>query len=456
MKKTALFLILIIFVYIFVCTASYAEVKKASIQKAQLSFEQAYDLLLTNNNTLKAVDAEIKQRKYEKYSAMGQFFPKVGINTTYAHFNDSIGVSVMGHEMKMQDENVWGLGAGAVWNIFTGGKVLAANRAAHARFKGANEKLRQIQGDLICELTKRYFGLVMANSVVEVRRQVYDGMKKHLDDAQKLEKHGMIPKSERLHAQVAFSQADRDLKAAIRDRNIIQDGLKNLIKDESANLDGVEVETLSALFMYQADISNVDECKQNARENNPKLMQLEVKKELARENHRAKMSSYSPTVSLFAYDIFTSKNLSYQVPKWSVGATVNFVAFDGLSRFNDVRAANQIKQEAAYEKLAAQNDIETLVNKYFQELQKYKESYESSTDAIESAQESLRVSIRAFQEGMGTSLNVTDAQMALSKVKIEQLQSVYNFDVTLAQLLNAQGKAQELIEIVKNSKTEKL
>jgi outer membrane protein TolC len=43
---------------------------------------------------------------------------------------------------------------------------------------------------------------------------------------------------------------------------------------------------------------------------------------------------------------------------------------------------------------------------------------------------------------MTTSLNVVDAQLALSKVKIEKLNAVYAFDVALAQLLEVCGLSQ--------------
>ena len=52
------------------------EVKEASIQKVGLSFEQAYELMLVNNNALKAATKEIKQRDYERKSAIGQYFLK--------------------------------------------------------------------------------------------------------------------------------------------------------------------------------------------------------------------------------------------------------------------------------------------------------------------------------------------------------------------------------------------
>lgn len=442
------------------------EVKTASIQKVDLSFEQAYELMMANNNALKACLEEIKEKKYLKKSAAGEFFPKVGINSTYAHLSDNITVntppvSAMGMTFPvppvlLQEQNLWATSAGAVWNIFTGGRILALNSAARAKLEATNQKYRALTNDLTSELVKRYFGLKLAQDVVIVRRQVLDTTEKHLSDARKLESAGIIARSERLHAEVAYTQAQRDYEASIRDTNIVEEGLKTLIKADNVDLKNVEISPSSYLFVYNKNFSKLDEYKEIALKNNPNLKQLDAKKKIAQANFRGQIANYSPTVSLFAYDVLGAENLSYQVPRWAIGATANWMLFDGLSRYNNIKAADCIRKEVAYETLDAKNNIESLVTKQYEELMKYKEQYESNSKSIESANEALRVSMRAFEEGFGTSMSVTDAQTALSGVKIARLSSVYYYDVTLTELLKTNGKAEDILEYIKNSTKEKL
>lgn len=464
--KTKLFSLILI---LFVSTPAVfsAEVQKASIQKVDLSFEQAYELMMANNNAIKACLEEINEKKYLKKAAFGQYFPKIGINSTYAHLNDPITVSTPAMTIQgigtlnvppilIQDQNLWATSAGAIWNIFTGGKIVAMNSAARAKLEGTNNKYRVLTNDLTVELVRRYYGLKMAQDVVIVRQQVMDTAKKHLADAKKLEAAGIIAKSERLHAEVAYSQAQRDYLAAIRDVNIIQEGLKTLIKADKVDLKDVEIYPSSDLFVYNKDFAKLDEFKQIALKNNPNLKQMDVKKKLAQANYKSNVANYSPTVSLFAYDIFASSDLSYQVPRFVVGATANWMLFDGLTRYNNLKAADSVRKQVKYETIDAQNNIESLVTKNYEELMKYKEQYDSTTKSIESANESLRVSMRAFEEGYGTSLNVTDAETALSGVKITRLNSIYSYDVTLTSLLGSNGKAEDILEYIKNSTKEKL
>lgn len=442
----------------FVGSFSFAdEVKTATIQKTDISFEQAYELMLANNNELKQIFEEIKEKKYRKNAAVGHYFPKVGIQSTYLQFDNpiNVGLGPLG-TLTLQDKQLWYGAAGVTWNIFTGGKIVALNSAARAKLEATNEKYKEVTNRLISELVKRYYGLTLANDVVTVRKQVMETTKKHLDDAIKLEKAGIISKSERLHADVAYEQAQREYLAAIRDRNVVEEGLKVLIKADNVELKDVEVNPKSNLFMYKSDLAKLEEFKEIALKNNPQLKQLNAKKKAVQANYRANVANYMPTVSVFAYDIFTSKNQSYQIPHWAIGGSANWLLFDGLTRENELRAANSMRKQVQYETINAQNNIECLVAKNYQELMKYKEQYESTDKSIESAKEALRTANLAFKEGLGTSLAVTDAQTALSGVKIERLNAIYNYDKTLVELLSTNGSAEEILNYIKNSEKEKL
>lgn len=454
--------VLAIFLFFSAFQIAYAaEVKKASVEAYGLTFEQAYELMLVNNNALKASSEEVQVKKYERAAAIGHFFPKVGVGTSYFHFNEdaalTVPMPVVGPQtLTLQKQNLWMAQAGVTWNVFTGGKILALNSAAKAKLLGADEKHKQILDELTYELAKRYYGLKLALEVLEVRKQVYDGVKKHLDYAILMEKAGVIPKSERLHAQVAFSEAQRELNAANRDVSIIEEGLKTLIKDENVSLDAVSINPSSDLFLYNAPVNKVEDYKKATLQNNHQLGQINAKKEALKANYRSEVANYSPIVSLFAYDIFSQSNLAHAVPRFAVGASANLMLFDGFTRENNIKAAKSMKKQVDFEILNAQNNLESLVVKQYQELYKYKEQYESTNATLEDAKEALRVVEIGFKEGINSSLAVTDAQMALSKVKLERLNSVYNHNLVLIDLLKTTGKTNEIFNYINNSKKEGL
>ena len=447
-------------------TANFSFALEAKVEKYEIDFPTAYELMFNNNNSIKAILEEINAKKYKKNAAIGEFMPKVGMNATFVHFDKDIQVgggsipimstTVPIPNLVIQEKNVTTFGFTALWNVFTGGKILALNSAARAELAGSNLKYKSLSGNLTTRLVERYYGLALAQDVAEVRKMVKDSTEEHLNDAKLLEKEGMIPKSERLHAEVAYKQAKKDYDAAIKDISIVEEGVKNLIKDDNVDLTGITIQPLSHLFVYEGKIAGLNEWKKSALENNPEFKQTEVQKKLAQANYRAHVANYMPTVSIFAYDVAAQSHLASQLPRFGVGAGVNFMLFDGFSRYNNLKAADALRKEVKYATFAAKNDIESLVVKNYNELLKYREEYESTDKTIESAQESLRCAMLAFKEGYGTSLAVTDAQTMLAAIKIQRLNALYKYDLKLAEMLANIGESDKILEYIKNSKEEKL
>ncbi len=447
-------------------TANFSFALEAKVEKYEIDFPTAYELMFNNNNSIKAILEEINAKKYKKNAAIGEFMPKVGMNATFVHFDKDIQVgggsipimstTVPIPNLVIQEKNVTTFGFTALWNVFTGGKILALNSAARAELAGSNLKYKSLSGNLTTRLVERYYGLALAQDVAEVRKMVKDSTEEHLNDAKLLEKEGMIPKSERLHAEVAYKQAKKDYDAAVKDVSIVEEGVKNLIKDDNVDLTGITIQPLSHLFVYEGKIAGLNEWKKSALENNPEFKQTEVQKKLAQANYRAHVANYMPTVSIFAYDVAAQSHLASQLPRFGVGAGVNFMLFDGFSRYNNLKAADALRKEVKYATFAAKNDIESLVVKNYNELLKYREEYESTDKTIESAQESLRCAMLAFKEGYGTSLAVTDAQTMLAAIKIQRLNALYKYDLKLAEMLANIGESDKILEYIKNSKEEKL
>lgn len=122
--------IIFITVIILLINANAALSEKAEKIKIDMDINTAYELMLNNNNFVKAVLEDIKVKKYKRNSAIGAFFPKIGLNATYIHFDKDIKTEVSSipinnekvtvPNLTIQDKNLGIFGVSAVWNIFTG------------------------------------------------------------------------------------------------------------------------------------------------------------------------------------------------------------------------------------------------------------------------------------------------------------------------------------------------
>jgi len=138
------------------------------------------------------------------------------------------------------------------------------------------------------------------------------------------------------------------------------------------------------------------------------------------------------------YDV-VDYDLSPYIPQWMVGVGLNWTVFEGVSRQRKVKSA-QFKQEQVEQAgLKAEEDIRTVIRKLHQQLGMQVDQLNELDKTLEFAKTYVDSRQKAFHEGLSTSTELVDANLLLAKVKIDRLQAMYSYDVTLATLLQVCG-----------------
>jgi outer membrane protein TolC len=462
-----------------------ARAKEPTILR-KLSFDQALEITYQNSHTLKQAQYLQREKNQEANAAKSLYFPNIGLSADYMAMSDPIqldltsvkdaivplyqtlsqygkfgnvpgltddiatqvirgklaqgleGIENADWNEMLQKKQFGTVAATFQWPLFTGGKILAANKAENIGKKDASENSRQKEGEVITELIERYYGLCLAQQAVIVRSEVLTGLQQHLEDAEKMENEGLIAHTDVLHARVFQAQALRELSKARQTADILNQALQNtLVMDDSTR-----IEPASDLF-YLDTIEPENHFIEIARDNNPLLKQVEIKRQLSVQDYRAEKANYYPTVAVQGtYDI-VNKDLSPYAPQWIVGIGLKWTLFDWTSRVNKVKAASfQTKQvEEVQEK--AKSDVGTLIDKMYHELNMYHEQLVELESAQKYADEYLAAREQEFQQDMTNSTEVVDARLALAKVRIERLEVLYNYDLILARMLEIAGVPQD-------------
>ena len=458
-----------------------------------LSFSEAYEQMHQNSYVLKQAGFEIQEKEADKKAAFGLHAPRVFVTATavqmadpltldltpvrdainplyevlgkYGNFSgvpnpdpktsgvmptlpDNISTQVLRGKIQegqaainaaewnkmIQEKQFASVNANFVWPLYTGGKINAANRASQIYGEEAGLHQKQKEGELLSELATRYYGLVLAEQACKVRSQVAEAMKKHLFDSQKLSEQGQIAKVEFLHAQVANSDAERELKKAERESIIVKRALQNTM----AVGDSSDLTPASQLFILK-NVEDESFFVELALRNNPQLQQVDSKRELAATGVKLEKSNYLPTVALTGTYDLADKDLSPYVPQWLVGVGLNWSLFEGNARHRKLQSAQFKEDQVEQAGLKAEEDIKTLIKKMHQQLGMQVEQLEELDKTLEFAKTYVESRDKAFHEGLSTSTELVDANLLLAKVKIDRLQAMYNYDVTLATLLQVCG-----------------
>ena len=113
-------------------------------------------------------------------------------------------------------------------------------------------------------------------------------------------------------------------------------------------------------------------------------------------------------------------------------------------------ARETLKQVDSLEK-ETRNNIDTGVETAYQKVAQAREQFQLLESTLALARENLRLRERGFDEGQATSLDVNDARNALARAETARALAAYEFVVSLAQLLEASGRANTLSEYIQQA-----
>ncbi|MGE4586011.1 MAG: TolC family protein [Mangrovibacterium sp.] len=455
-------------------------------EQVRMTFGEAYGYMQQNSHTIKQSVLQVRQKEAEEKASAALKVPQLGITGmaasmskslhldltpvrdaitplyetlgTYGNFSglsdgsavfpEAVSTTVIRQKMleaseeisqtswdqTIQEKQFASLSANISWPIYAGGKIRAANNAARISTREAGLKMEQKKAELLSELVTRYYGLVLSRESERVRRQVLEVMEKHLYDARKLLEQGQIAQVEELHAEVARADAERELLKAGRQTSILSNALQNTLA-----LSGKKSPVpASGLFMLNR-LEEVAYFIDLAKRESPLLRQISTKKKLAETGIKAQKSTYLPSVALTGTYELANKDLSPYIPEWLVGMGLNWTLFDGASGYRKLQAARLRAAQIDEAGEKAEDNMETLVRKLHHELGMLYEQMESLNKTLAFAESYAESKNRAFLEGLTSSSEQVDAQLMVSKFKIERLQIMYRYDVTLAALLQHCG-----------------
>lgn len=454
----------------------------AQNNKIDLSLEQSSELLQNRNTSLQIANKSIDWAKSENQRLNAFWYPNISAAGAYVHMANKIEVkeplnqftnpvkdfvhSIIPDDQiissildkigsyslhfPLMPQDLTTIDANITWPVFTGGKRILASKIGKTMVSIAETDRNQTNAGLQIALIESYFGLRLGQKVVEVRNETYQALRKHYENALKLEANGMINKAERLFAQVSMDEAKRELESARKDIHVAQKGLKSII-----NLNSVEeIRPITPLFINET-LPSIDYFKSMISGSNYIVSKIRMQESMAFNQLKIERSAYAPTIAMFGkqtlYAHGIEKNL---LPRTIVGVAFTWNIFDGLDREKRIQQAKITSQTLALGKSKAITDLEVVIDKFYSQTQNALDNVTALNTTIEMSNELLRIRKKSFTEGMGTSSDVIDAEVIVSKTKIAYLLAYYEYDVALINLLSTCGIPEVFHQYRKEGKAE--
>jgi outer membrane protein TolC len=125
---------------------------------------------------------------------------------------------------------------------------------------------------------------------------------------------------------------------------------------------------------------------------------------------------------------------------WELGVTLNWNIFDGGNKIARLRESRALLSGAQVRVQATQLDIWQQVEQALLTVREAEERIQASGVAVQSSLENFRLAQGRFDAGVGTILEVTDAQLALTQAQNTATQALADFRIAVSRLERATGR----------------
>lgn len=316
--------------------------------------------------------------------------------------------------------------------LFDFGKNFAAIDVARKNADVALEDI-ELQRQVITQTVKQAFSNMNFNRrLIRVTEQALQRAQLNLRSARGFFEVGTRPKSDVTRAEVDVANANVDL---IRAR-----GAERLARVALNTAMGIAADTPTDIvdnLIYSPVTLERAKLQVEALDRRPEYRQARIRIDAADASVRQTFRNFFPDVTGSANYGGTQTSL---FPSWTATLSFNWTLYDGgtrIGRFREAKAAlDGAKARLRSQALSISREVEQAILVAIEA----NERIQAAGKAVESAQENFRLAQGRFDAGVGTILELTDAQLALTQAQNTEAQALQDFQVGLATLDRAVGR----------------
>ena len=416
----------------------------------KLTLDKAIELALSENPTMKVAEKEIELKEVSKTEAWQNLLPTVTLdgaisyNAKVASMKMDMGGQTMEIKMGKDDSNTWN-GALQVAIPLYAPAVYKAMSLTESDLQLAVEKSRGSRIDLVNQVTKAYYQLMLAQDSYKVLNENYKLAETNFNVVNAMFKQGRVSEYDKISAEVQMSNAKPSLISGQNAVELAKLQLKVLMGITA----DIELEIEDSLKNYEQEMANAIYTEIDLA-GNSSLKQIDLQGELLIKQRKMSQSSFLPTLALVGnYQVQSISNTNWNVAKynWSDAATISLslsIPIFKASNFTSLKS-NKIQQsQLAETRVNTERMLNMQAKSFVDNMTASSEQLQSNKNAVELAEKGLEISQKRYDVGRGTILELTNSQVSLTNVKLSYNNTIYDYLVAKSDLEKLLGKEYEL------------
>jgi outer membrane protein TolC len=316
--------------------------------------------------------------------------------------------------------------------LFDFGKNLAATEAAKKLTAVALEDV-ELQRQLIALAVKEaYTNTLFAQRLIRVQQQAVERAELNLKSARGFFDVGTRPRSDVARAEVDVANARVDLIRARNAERVARVALNTAM--------GIGIDTPTQVqdnLVYEPVSLDRAQIRAEALRQRPEYRQVKLQVEAAEANERQAFRNFFPDITGSG----TYGGVRDELTEvWSLTLSLTWTMYDGGGRVARYREARANVDGARSRVQALELDLLREVEQSQITIEEAQERLQAAQTAVVSAQENFRLAQGRFDAGVGTILELTDAQLALTQAQNVEAQALADYRIALYRLDRARGR----------------
>ena len=409
----------------------------------RLTLDKAIELALSENPTIKVAEKEIELKKVAKNEAWMSLLPTASLTGSINYTIKAAEMNFNGQAITMgkDDASTWNGALQVSLPIFAPA-IYKTMSLTKADVELAAEKSRGSKIDMVNQVTKAYYQLLLAQDSYEVLMQNYKLAEDNFNIVNAKFQQGSVSEYDKISAEVQKSNA---WPSVISGRNAVEIAKLQLkvLMGITAEVDIVIDDNLKN---YETAM-NKDAAKEAVTlDNNSTLKAIDLQAKLLKKQRSILKTNFMPTLALSGSLQYQSQyNEDWKVLdyKWSNSSSVALsltIPLFQASNFTKMKS-NKIQQwQLAETRANTERMLGMQAQSYLDNMTKSAEQLESNKTAVELARKGLEISQKRYDVGRGTILELTNSQVSLTNVQLTYNNTIYDYLIAKSELNTVLGK----------------
>jgi outer membrane protein TolC len=442
-----------------------------------ISLREAVNLALANSRTLADAEHGLEGARQQVREAWSNVMPDISLNATYSRnlllqqiflpceFFDPNCTPGDTRPVQVGSDNTWTAALSVSQPLFEYGVFVGVGAAG--RYEALQEEIvRGTSQQVVTAVRQAYFTALLALEELRLTEESIARVRRNLVETRARYEAGLVSEYDVLRFEVELATVSANLEraenqvAAAKRVLLVEMGLEPDADIElTGRLDEVNPDSLEANSLENQELillagipgvlqHQVEDLIGTALLRRTDIRQLEATVSLEEARVKSVKGQFYPTLSLFTnYNVQAQQNggpnffgsTNNRTTSAAAGLQVSMPIFQGFGRFAQVHQAEAVvrQNETRLERMEQEtaNQVRTLFDGAQESLSRAR----SQRRAVSQAQRGYEIASAEYGEGIGSQLQVTDAEVALRQAEYNYALAIYDHLLARARLELATG-----------------